>query len=174
MIKEELHRYLEKYVEFWKNERGSLPMVPYDEDCETKMYLGERDEDEYIQWNYKRKDKIIEFLPIEKKYDIKLHSDLKEYYNSYYFLQLEGFVDGRRIWLDPIDEERDILAELEYIFENEGKHIIEIGVEGKSDLPLYFEINSGNVMIYDFENNDKKILADSLKELFAKLSPKKN
>lgn len=173
-MKEELYRYLEKYVQYWKCERDSLPMVPFDEDCDTKMYVGEIDEDEYIQWNYRKKDTIIEFSAIEKKYDIKLHRDLKEYYNSYYFLQLEGFIDGRRICLEPIDEERDIGAELEYIFENEGTDIIEIGIEGRQDLSLYFEINSGNIMAYDFENNYKEKLATSLKELFAKLSPKKN
>lgn len=174
MMKEELHGYLEKYVEYWKSERGSLPMVSFDEDCKTNMYIGEIDKYGYIQWNYRKKDSIIDFSDIEKKYDIKLHSDLKEYFNSYYFLYLEGFIDGKLICLESINEERDILAELEYVFENEGKDIFEIGIEGKQDLPLYFEINTGNIMIYDFDNNDKEKLADSLKELFAKLSPISN
>lgn len=173
-MKEELHGYLEKYIEFWKKERGTLPMIPFDEDCQTKMYVGETDEDEYIQWNYKKNDNVIEFVDIEKKYNVKIHSDLNEYYNSYYFLQLEGFIDGKLIWLDSIDEEKDILGELEYIFENEEKHMIQIGVEGGSDLPIYFEMSSGNIVVYDFENNDNKVLVSSLKELFNKLETKKN
>jgi hypothetical protein len=94
MMKEELHRYLEKYVEHWKNERDSLPMVPFDEDCETKMYVGEIDKDEYIQWNYRKKDNINEttvsaprglhklrLSKLKKEFQIGLKKDLTKEIN---------------------------------------------------------------------------------------------
>lgn len=173
-MKEEVHRCLEKYFEFWAKERGSLPMVSFDKDCDIKMYVGEIDVEGYIQWNYKERNNIIEFSGIEKKYDIRLHNELKEYYNSYNFLQLEGFVDENLILIEPISDEKDILAELEYIFENEGKDLIQIGIDGKSHLPLCYEVNDGNIIVYDYEKKYKKILSNSLKEFFSKLSPKKN
>lgn len=64
-MKKELHNYLEKYFEYWKKERGTFPMVPYDEDLSTEMYLGEVDEDEYIQWRYMENNTIIDFNSIE-------------------------------------------------------------------------------------------------------------
>lgn len=39
MIKESLKEYLDKYFESYKNDMGTFPTVPYDEDEESSLWL---------------------------------------------------------------------------------------------------------------------------------------
>lgn len=89
-------------------------------------------------------------------------------------MQLEGFFNNKSIWFNPIDESKDILQELDYIFTNESKELIQIGIYKETDIPLYYNNNNGNVVIYDWEKEVKDVLTNSLEELFTKLSPKKS
>jgi len=62
---------------------------------------------------------------------------LKEYYSTYYFLNLEGFYKGELVSIDPISDKSDIISELNYSFENEYIDKVQIGRNGKSDFPIF-------------------------------------
>ena len=94
MIKECLKTYLDKYFACYKNYRGTYPAVPYDEEEKSSLWYGEPDEEEYIQWMYKEKDKQTDFSDLENEPELALPDAAKEFYNSYYFLQLQGFYHG--------------------------------------------------------------------------------
>lgn len=86
MIKECLKTYLDKYFACYKTYRGTYPAVPYDEEEKSSLWYGEPDEEEYIQWMYKEKDKQTDFSDLEDELELALPDTAKEFYNSYYFL----------------------------------------------------------------------------------------
>lgn len=86
MIHEILKEYLDKYFSMWKTENNSLPLIPYDEDKETVLYVGEENDDGDIQWKYRPADRTVDFSETEKKFSITIPQEVKEYYNSYWFL----------------------------------------------------------------------------------------
>lgn len=170
-MKDEMKNYMNKYIEMWKKERGTFPMVCFDEDLDTNLYFGKIDDEGYIQWTYKEKENIIDFSELEKKYDMILHKDIKEYYNSFCFIEIEGFFKGKSIYLDGVYDEEEIINNLEYSFESEDKDMINIGMINPDSLALYFDNKSGNIIIYDYERNIKKILSKSFSELFNEMTP---
>ncbi len=171
MLKKAVKRYLDRYFDEWAESRGGLPAVPFDEDMETKLFVGEPDDDEYICWQYKENPQLTDFGALEAKTGVELPQQIKDYYTSYLFLQFEGFYEGKPIWLNPITDETDILAELEYSLLNENPDRIEIGVLSDSDLPLCVDVKTGRVIVWDYEREKSCILSNSLLELFEKLTP---
>lgn len=83
----------------WKGFNDSEPRIPYDESIAPILYIGEADEDEYIYWLPKNKDVITDFSVIEKEYNIVLNQDIKDYFNSYWFLDLKGFLEELMLFL---------------------------------------------------------------------------
>ncbi len=82
MFQEILKNYIDAFFEDWK----SLPKLPYDEDEPSSLYVGEIDEEGWIEWQYVPVDRILDFSELEEEYAIHLSEELKEYYNSFYCL----------------------------------------------------------------------------------------
>jgi len=85
--------------------------------------VGEMDEEKWIQWKYVPVDRIIDFSGLEKEYAVHISKELKEYYNSFYFLHLYGFLDNVGISLDKIDDTIDVLEEFRGVFETNSDRI---------------------------------------------------
>lgn len=170
MVKESLKAYLDKYFEAYMKNRGSYPKVSYDEDEVSSLWFGEMDEEEYIQWKYQEKTAQTDFSQLEKKFELILPDAAKEFYNSYYFLQLEGFYHDESVFLDNITENRDILQELKYIFENESKKYIPLGLYGDMQLSLCMETDTGKIVAVDYENDSIEIIADSLEKMLDEMN----
>ena len=173
MVKESLKAYLDKYFEEYMKYMGSYPVVPYDEEEESTLWFGEVDEEEYIQWKYKEKKIQTDFSQLEKEFGLILPEAAKELYNSYYFLKLEGFYHGESVFLDSISDNRDILNELKYVFENESKKYIPIGFYSCMDLLLCMEIDTGKIVAVDYEIDRADIIADSLEKMLDEMIPHK-
>ena len=173
MLRETLKKYLDQFFYMWKTERNFLPMISYDEDKETLLYVGEENDDGDIQWEYRPADRTVDFSEIERKFSIMIPQEVKEYFNSYWFLQLEGFIGSDYIFMDPIDDTSDVILELEYFFTNESKEMIPIGTHGKWDVPICVKISTGEVVIWDEENGKEYVLAKSLEDLFCKMTVKR-
>ena len=109
MLKEVLKKYIDAFFKGYEDDLKSLPKLPYDEDNPSNLYVGEMDNDGWIQWRYVPVDRIIDFSELEEEYSINISTELKEYYNSFYFLELCGFLDNRYVQLDKIDETVDVL-----------------------------------------------------------------
>lgn len=186
MLKEVLKSYLEQFIEAEKEMYESpYSKVPYNEDEPSDLYVGEIDEDGWIGWQYAPADRVIDFSGLEKEYNIHIPEELKEYYNSYYFLSLDGFwEDGLNISLDEIDKTTDVLGNLRDALDDEAHgQMVPIGEDGYNR-SICVKIDSGQVIAYDweFELNDldpedagelqeETVLADSLSEFFSKLKP---
>lgn len=171
MVKKSLKEYLDKYFEKYKESMGSYPKVCYDLDEETSLVFGEIDEEGYIQWKYQEKTEQTDFTELEQEFGIKLPESFKEFHNSYYFLCLEGFYHGESVYIEEIPESRDILEELTYIFENESKQYIPLGMYGNMDLTLSMEVATGKIVTVDYETDEEKVIADSLEQVLDEMVP---
>lgn len=172
MIKDALKEYLAKYFECYKNFMGSYPKVPYDEDAVSTLWIGEADDEDYIQWMYKEKTAQTDFSQLENESGIILPDDAKEFYNSYFFLQLQGFYNGENIIFDGISDTGDILQDLkECIFETNGRKYLQMGICGGRDMALCMEIDTAKMVLFDSENEETEPLADSLGQLLRSMTP---
>lgn len=61
MFQEILKNYIDAFFEDWK----SLPKLPYDEDEPSSLYVGEIDEEGWIEWQYVPVDRILDFSELE-------------------------------------------------------------------------------------------------------------
>ena len=52
------------------------------------------EEKNYYYWRPVEKDIVTDFTYIEKKYNIKIHQDVKDYYNSYWCYSIKGLLIG--------------------------------------------------------------------------------
>lgn len=172
MIKESLKGYLDRYFESYKNNLGIYPAVPYDEDEESSLWFGEADEEDYIQWMYKERGTQINFSQLEAELNLVLPDAAKEFYNSYYFLELQGFYNGEHIGFDSVSDNRDVLQDLKTcIFQMKEKKYLHMGIYSNMDLALCMEINTGKIVWVDYERNNVEMLADSLGELLNRMTP---
>ena len=179
MLKEVLKKYIDAFCKVYEDEWKSLPLLPYDEDEPSNLYVGEIDEEGWIQWQYVPVDRIIDFSGLEKEYNMHFSEELKEYYNSYYFLELSGFWNNRCITLDKIDSTVDVLEEFRNVLDS-NENLFIIGMDSCS-CSVGVKIDSGQVVLYDWEYEEydweyekEAILTDSLSEFFSKLKPRKD
>lgn len=177
MIKENLKIYLDKYFEAFKKIFGHNPTVPYDEDEESSLWIGEMDDEEYIQWMYLEKETVTDFSNLEKEIGLVLPEQLKEFYNSYYFLELQGFCDGEHVYFDSVSDTRDIINDL-HIEEVNEKNYLHMGIYSNMDLELCMEIETGKMVSVDYEGDLEEVrvdvIADSLEELLKKMTATRN
>lgn len=172
MIKESLKTYLDKYFESYKNYMGTYPTVPYDEDEKSSLWFGEVDEEDYIQWMYKEKEEQTNFSELEAELGLVLPDAAKEFYNSYYFLQLQGFYSGESIMFDNISDNRAILQDLKTcILKIKEKKYLHMGTYSNMDLALCMEIDTGKIVWVDYDCDIVEKMADSLGEFLDKMTP---
>ena len=185
-MKKILLNYLERYFCYWHKKTGLLPSVPFDGEFNTDLYVGEVNEYGYIQWIYQENTKKINFEQIEKEMKMILRKEIKEYLTSYEFLELIGFLDGKLVCFNAINDVKQniekIVLQQKYLKEIEKsadvrdckalKNCIEIG-SYQSMFELYFYNENGNIVMYDFYCHKKTVIANNFEELFEKLTPYK-
>ena len=115
-----------------------------------------------------------------------LNKEIKEYLTSYEFLELIGFLDGKLVCFNAINDVKQniekIVLQQKYLKEIEKsadvrdckalKNCIEIG-SYQSMFELYFDNENGNIVMYDFYCHKKTVIANNFEELFEKLTPYK-
>ena len=172
MLKECLKNYLDKYFECYKNCRGTYPVVPYDEYEKSSLWYGEANDEDYIQWKYKEKDTETKFSELEDELDLVLPNAVKEFYNSYYFLQLQGFYNGERVLFNAISDNIDILQELrKCIFEINDKKYLDMCIYSSMDLALCVEVETGAIVCVDYDCDKVEVIEDSIEKLLNNLKP---
>lgn len=172
MLKEVLKKYIDAYYKVCEDDWKSLPKLPYDEDEPSNLYVGEINENGWIQWQYVPVDRIIDFSGLEEEYNIHFSEELKEYYNSYYFLYLYGFWNNRCIIFEKIDNTIDVLEEFGNVLDS-NENLFIIGTDS-CNCSIGVKMDSGQVVLCDWENEEEFILADSLTEFFSKLKLRKD
>ena len=87
--------------------KGKLPRVPYTNGESSKeLILTETLEDGYAVWRPELQKKKLSFEEIEEELGFKIHPQIKQYVNTYYFLRLEGRI---------MSDEGEVLVSLDQI-----------------------------------------------------------
>lgn len=180
MIKEAIEKYFKKLDALCLKKRNIHPMMPYVESMPKWMYSGNRNSSNYIEWKLVKNNDLIDFEQIENRIHIKLHKDLKEYFGSYYFLKMEGEINGKKIEFTPITPLVDIAT---FLFERHkiakqqqrDENKIDLGfaeVDGADSYLLLFNNDTGEVEILDPENKKDEVIAKSLYDLISNMLPR--
>ncbi|WP_410983051.1 SecY-interacting protein Syd [Bacillus cereus] len=169
-----MQHYFESYLLKWSDWNGTHPQIPFDAEIDQRLYIGEKDEDGYIFWKPREKDEYDDFQEFEKELNATLHSDIKEYYNSYWFLEMIGWIDNYNISLFPVTPGIESFLFIErvqdYLFLRQGDEIyIPIGFES-SGMLILMNNRTGEIVIEDFETEEYRHLSVSLKGLISRLS----
>lgn len=172
-MKEVLKSYFENLLNKWKEYNNSLPQISWNEEVDEFMYESKEDEYGYAFWKPKEKTEIFNFDEFESQYNVQLHSSIKQYFNSYWFLELTGYFSSYHINLHPvipgIEPDYFISILKDYI---ETHHdilkYIPVGFESNGML-IVLDNNTGEIFIEDFELNEYKPLSKSLEQLILQL-----
>lgn len=175
MIKTAMSKYFTRLLEAWKKTDNTLPMTVRLDEAEPFIFVGQENEDGWIQWMPTEKETKYDLAPVEEKLEVKLHSSIKEYYNSYWFCNLGGSYGDHRISLDPVIPGvyiEDFIEKLQgYKQVHNGKlDKIPIGLEAGQDLLIVVDNQSGQLLIEDHDRGTYEVLASSLEELISNLS----
>ena len=80
--------YFKKLDSLYDAVWGTKPTVPYSGDCDPSLFVGAPDEDGEIPWMPKLQPVPCGWCPVETKLGFSLRQELKDYYNTYFFLSL--------------------------------------------------------------------------------------
>ncbi len=101
-IKEAMKIYFQMRKEIANEGLDFLFKTPISSEDNLIIYDGEVDEEEYISWKPVEKTVSQDFTSLEDEFDIKLHKSIDEYFNSYWFADLDGFYQEHNIALEPV------------------------------------------------------------------------
>ncbi|OMF02906.1 SecY interacting protein Syd [Paenibacillus sp. FSL H7-0331] len=151
--------------------------IPFDEDVDSFIYVGEVDEDEYISWRPVEKKDFNDFKSLEENQGIRIHPSVIEYYNSYWFADLDGFIKDHYIKLESVLPKADIesysniLTGYKNNHNNKLEHI-PIGIEGNG-LMVVVDNQDGYVKLEDYERNSFEVIAEGIEQLITTLRLKR-
>ncbi|WP_342515297.1 SecY-interacting protein Syd [Sporosarcina sp. FSL K6-1522] len=147
--------------------------TPISSDDNLIIYEGEVDEDEYISWKPVEMTVTQDFTRLEDEYDISLHKSIVDYFNSYWFADLDGFFKEHYITLESVLPNTEISTfreSLKGYKKNHGDSLerIPIGIEGNG-LLVVIENNSGIIQLEDFGRGTFEYIAENIQELIGNL-----
>ncbi|WP_200792916.1 SecY-interacting protein Syd [Bacillus massilinigeriensis] len=172
-----MKKYFSLRKEYYDKGLDFLFKTFYNEDVESFIFYGEVDEEEEISWKPIEKDVKSDLQPIEQKFDINFHLSIVSYFNSYWFADLDGFIDNHYIKLEsvlPNIELNSFESNLEGYKSNHHNKIdrIPIGIEGNGLIVVLDNI-TGKVELEDFERGTFKLISNSLDDLISCLRMEK-
>ncbi|WP_145409963.1 SecY-interacting protein Syd [Paenibacillus xylanexedens] len=172
-MKQKLEDYFIRKYARWRKYKNSFPMISWDEDVPSFMYVGEINNENYVQWKAIPKDEIYDFSEVKNEYNIELHPDIKEYFNSYWFLELTGRYEDYSVILEPVVPGiglRDFYRNLKEHHHSHGNQLkyIPIGFEADG-LIILVDNETGKVFIEDHESQTYEKIAENLVDLIEKM-----
>ncbi len=172
-IKEAMNQYFLLRKSLAEGGLDFLFKTPFDEDVDSLIYYGKVDEDDYISWRPVEKKEIYEFSSLEEKLGIRMHVSVIEYFNSYWFADLDGFITDHYIKLESVQQTTDIesyfnlLVGYKHNHDNKLEHI-PIGIEGNG-LIVVVDNQNGLVKLEDFERKSFEVISEGIEQLIVTL-----
>lgn len=168
-IKEAMNQYFSLRKAIADEGLDFLFKTPFDEEVDSLIYVGEVDEDEYISWRPVEKKDLYDFKTLEENLDVKIHSSVIEYFNSYWFADLDGFIKDHYIKLESVLPKADIQSysnTLKGYKKNHNNKLenIPLGIEGNG-LIVVVDNEDGSVKLEDFERSSFEVLSESIEKL---------
>lgn len=176
MIKDVMGNYFNKLINTWLGHYNTEPQVPYNPQLPNTIYKGEKDSAGYISWNPISQSTKYDFTTIENELNIKLHQDVKDYLNAYYFIELNGEYNNSFLYLFPITPITKIdLFIKNHILKTNNSSYLEIGYLqdlGNDEIGILINNDSGVVYSYDIDNGRIVMLGNCLENIISNLIPR--
>lgn len=180
-MKEAFDTFFEEMTQNYIKERGVFPQAPCNESKRpTGLFLLDTlNEDGYAQWKPQLQDKAVYFDNVEKELGFSVHTQIKEFLSTYWFLYLDGKVQSSRgevtLRLDGITPYIVLDALIKYNFDDEETHFLHdhkyflIGtyckIGGNDSYLVQVNNDTGEVTAVDVMDKISVKLADSIEEL---------
>ncbi|MBH8585818.1 SecY-interacting protein Syd [Thermoactinomyces sp. CICC 10520] len=175
-MKEAMKTYFARRKAAYDQGAAFLFKTPRLEGVAPLIYEGEEEEEGCISWKPVEKHIIHDFTELENQMGAVLHPSIKPYFNSYWFAELDGFIENDcihwsrccpRIELDGfaymVKGYRENHPRLEHI---------PLGMEGNGRI-VVVDNQHGTVRLEDFERNSFTFLADDIPSLLTRLRLRK-
>jgi len=181
MIENAVKEYYKKLDKLWSDKRKTHPLIPYIEKIEPyNMYIGPKNQSDYVEWIIQKNSKVVDFSKIEKAIEIELKNEIKQYFSSYWFLNMTGLYENIIVSFTPITPLVDISVFIRERFniakeQNRNTDKIEIGIveiDHDDGYLLLFDNSTGYVEAYDADKKLYQIVAKSLEALIAEMEPR--
>jgi SecY interacting protein Syd len=172
-VKDLLKSKLDQMIESWKSAQGSNPKMPWDPDIDQRIYVGDADEEDWIEWKPLPKDDSRRLADIAPDLAPFLPS-LEHYFADWWFLSLEGKLSGHMLSLVPNRPGVDPDAFLDSVRRHRagsstGLQFTPIGIDNASSLQVVISNGDGRIFIDDWERNEQSLIASSLDDLLQRL-----
>lgn len=180
-MKEAFDTFFEEMTQNYMKEWGVLPQASCNESKRpTELFLLDTlNEDGYAQWKPRLQDKAISFDNVEKELGFSVHTQIKEFLSTYWFLSLDGRVQSSRgkvtLRLNGITQYTELDILIKNNFDDEETHFLHdhkyflIGtyckIGGNDSYLVQVNNDTGEVAAVDVMDKISVKLADSIEEL---------
>ena len=176
-IKGAMKKYFQMRIKVAAEGLDFLFKTPVNNNDDLIIYEGGVDEEEYISWKPIEMTVSQDFKKLENEFGIKLHNSVVDYFNSYWFADLDGFFKDHYIKLEPVLPNAEVSSfreSLKGYKKNHGDRLdnIPIGIEGNG-LLVVIENKSGIVQLEDFERGSFDYIAENIQGLIGNLRLKR-
>ncbi|MBC2582754.1 SecY-interacting protein Syd [Clostridium sp. DJ247] len=175
-VKIAMEKFFDNMMEGYSKTEEGYPMSSYVDYIDKMIYIGEQDKEGWIRWKPIKKDKVHDLKDIEEELGIKIHNNIKEYFNSYWFIRIRASYNSYKISLDGVQPSDKRYNEFKwklrgYKNNHEGKlNYIPLGLVNNMD-SLVLENETGKIKVENYEAETYKTIANSLEELILGLKP---
>ncbi|KOY15996.1 Syd protein [Paenibacillus xylanivorans] len=172
-----MRNYFELRLQRYNEGVNFLFTTEYNQKVASIIYQGEINDDGEIGWKPVVKNELHSLDTLEEKFNCKFYSSIYDYFNSYWFADLDGFIDGRYVSLEPVLPGMELKSFEKKLqgYKNNHKNklgYVVIGIEGNG-LVVVVNNHNGKVELEDFERGEFTVLSNNLDEFISSLEMKK-
>ena len=144
------------------------PTIPFSNNVDPKIYIGEKNNSGWIAWKPLEKDVIHDFSDIEAELGVNIHESIKEYFNSYWFMELYtpfGKYNFNMTHVPPNEEFKHVLRNWENAktyFGTDNLHLTLGRHHQRKTHDLIINNKTGQVATFDHDTEKLKIICNDL------------
>lgn len=185
-MKEAFDICFKKQKDFWNKQFGNGPKCPYSGNkiSEDDLFIeGTIDNEGYAEWKPKLQTQTVDFETIENELGFKLHLQLKEYFSTYWFMNLVGRINDITVYFKALPCKLNVETAIKESYINpsiteECKislndvalfNLGTVDVAGNDSYTFCFDNNTAEVMYIDFVDSQIRYAKITLEELMESL-----
>ncbi len=176
-MKESFEKYFEKLNRLYKEEFGTKPSVSYTEKMNKDLIVSEPDDEGYVEWEPKLQTEAIDWESIERELGFGLCEQLKEFYSTYSFADIDGRYNKMLISFDGINIVKGVEKMVRVAYEISqddfpNSEVFAIGdavIRDDDGYTLYFDNKDGRLFAREFDTNKTVEVSNSIAEVIANM-----
>ena len=177
MMKEAFDIFFEKLNRVYEEEFGTKPMIPYSEKWNRDLLVSEPDDEGYVEWEPKLQTDDIDWASIERELGFSLCEELKEFYSTYSFADLDGRYNKMFINFDGVNIKKGVEVMVRDAYEigkddfpnSEVFAIVDAQIRDDDGYTLYFDNKDGRLFAREFDTNKTVEVSNSITEVIANM-----